>query len=294
MPESPRWNPDTQSWETGPPRPVRPYTGPMPPRPAAPPPAGAVGPDPAGPAAPAYPPEPPHAPGADDVAGASVPAGATSHRTRVLIAAAATAVVAAGAGGAYLLWGRGPDAPPAGRPTAAASSGPTAVPTGTGASTATPTADPSATATVPEGYRLVHDDKGFTLAVPDGWRRDVRSTGVFYTSPDTRSLLQVFQITEPDLTPRQALEQASQGLSGNPGYQELGIAPRRGPGGTDGAVLTYAYDSDRLGLRVQAVDCAFTVPDGRQFAVLVLGPESDWPQQETIQRIALESFGPSA
>ncbi|MGW5817522.1 hypothetical protein [Streptomyces noursei] len=127
MPESPRWNPDTQSWETGPPRPVRPYTGPMPPRPAAPPPAGAVGPDPAGPAAPAYPPEPPHA-----------------------------------------------------------------------------------------------------------------------------------------------------------------------PGGTDGAVLTYAYDSDRLGLRVQAVDCAFAVPDGRQFAVLVLGPESDWPRQETIQRIALESFGPSA
>ncbi|MFE7286241.1 hypothetical protein ACFU90_17710 [Streptomyces noursei] len=294
MPESPRWNPDTQSWETGPPRPVRPYTGPMPPRPAAPPPAGAVGPDPAGPAAPAYPPEPPHAPGADDVAGASVPAGATSHRTRVLIAAAATAVVAAGAGGAYLLWGRGPDAPPAGRPTAAASSGPSAAPTGTGAPTATPTADPSATATVPDGYRLVHDDKGFTLAVPDGWQRDVRSTGVFYTSPDTRSLLQVFQITEPDLTPRQALEQASQGLSGNPGYQELGIAPRRGPGGTDGAVLTYAYDSDRLGLRVQAVDCAFTVPDGRQFAVLVLGPESDWPRQETIQRIALESFGPSA
>ncbi|MFF2812710.1 hypothetical protein ACFVT2_37190 [Streptomyces sp. NPDC058000] len=294
MPQGPepRWNPDTQSWETGPPRPTRPYTGPMPPRPAAPPSSGAADPAPAGPSVPEYAPGPPYPPEAD-TAGAPVPATDAGRRTRILIAAAVTAVVAAGAGGAYLLWGRGPDTPPAVRPTASVSSAPTTAPTGSGPSSATPTTGASAT-TVPSGYHLVHDEKGFTLAVPDGWQRELRSTGVFYTSPDTRSLLQIFQITEPDLTPQQALEQASKGLAGNPGYKELGIAPRQGPPGPSGAQLTYAYDSDRLGIRVQAVDCAFTVPDGRQFAVLVLGPESDWPQQEAIQRVALEAFDPSA
>ncbi|MCK7622955.1 hypothetical protein MUU72_07565 [Streptomyces sp. RS10V-4] len=303
MPQGPvpRWNPDTQSWETGPPRPVRPYTGPMPPRPAAPPPPEAApgpdpSPDPYGPATPAAPGYPPGLPYTPEPGPGDGP-GPASGRRRTLIAAAVTAVLAAGAGGGYLLWGRGPDAPPAARPAASASGTPAADPTASATDSAPPTGDasgsPSAPA-VPDGYRLVHDEKGFTLAVPEGWQRELRSTGVFYNAPDKRSLIQIFQITEPDLTPRQALEQASKGLSGNPGYEELGIAPRQGPAGTDGAVLTYAYDSDRLGVRVRAVDCAFTVPDGRQFAVLVLGPESDWPRQEAIQRAALDAFSPGA
>ncbi|WP_240167672.1 hypothetical protein [Streptomyces noursei] len=285
----PRWNPDTQSWETGPTRPTRPYTGPMPPRPAAPP--TAPGPT-AGPTAPAYPPGPSYDPGAD-TPGGPVPDPAAGRRTRILIAGAVAAVVVVGAGGGYLLWGRGADVRPAARPTASASSATAAAPTGPATASASPTASASATS-VPSGYHLVHDEKGFTLAVPDGWQRELRPTGVFYTSPDSRSLLQIFQITEPDLTPRQALEQASKGLSGNPGYKELGIEPRQGPAGAGGVQLTYAYDSDRLGIRVQAVDCAFTVPDGRQFAVLALGPESDWPRQEGVQQVALGSFAPTA
>ncbi|WP_438486314.1 hypothetical protein [Streptomyces sp. S186] len=295
MPQGPgpRWNPDTQSWETGPARPTRPYTGPMPPRPVAPPPSAAPGPDADGPVAPAYGSGPSYVPGTDSV-GIPVPAAGTGRRTRILIAAAVAAVVVAGAGGGYLLWGRGGDARPAARPTASASGATATAPTtAPGTPSASPTASPSASAPpVPSGSHLVHDEKGFTLAVPDGWRRELRATGVFYTSPDGRSLLQIFQITEPDLTPRQALEQASKGLSGQPGYKELGIELRQGPPGPNGAQLTYAYDSDRLGIRVQAVDCAFTVPDGRQFAVLALGPESDWPRQEEVQRVALESFQP--
>ncbi|MFI1199085.1 hypothetical protein ACH4VR_06415 [Streptomyces sp. NPDC020883] len=293
MPQGPepRWNPDTQSWETGPARPVRPYTGPPPPRPAAPPPSAGPVPGADGTAAPPYAPGPPPAT-VPDTAGLPVPAADTGRRTRILIAAAVAAVVVAGAGGAYALWGRGPHVSPI-RPTASASGTATAAPSGAAAPTASPTADASATA-VPGGSHLVHDEKGFTLAVPDGWRRELRSTGVFYTSPDGRSLLQIFQITEPDLTPRQALEQASKGLAGNPGYKELGLEPRQGPPGPSGAQLTYAYDSDRLGVRVRAVDCAFTVPDGRQFAVLALGPDADWPRQAEVQRIALESFAPTA
>ncbi|MFB7634447.1 hypothetical protein ACFC0M_26340 [Streptomyces sp. NPDC056149] len=283
MPQGPKahWNPDTQSWETGPARPARPYTGPMPPRPAVPPPPSHA----PGPPTPAYATEQPYATGDE-------PAVASGRRTRALIAAAVVAVLAAGAGGGYLLWGGGPAARPAAHPKVSASTATTG-PAAPGS--ATPTADASASATgIPSGYHLAHDEKGFSLAVPDGWQREVRSTGVFYTSPDTRSLLQIFQITEPGLGPQQALEQASKGLAGNPGYEEMGIEPRQGPPGPTGSQLTYAYDSNRLGLRVQAVDCAFTAPDGRQFAVLVLGPASDWPRQQEIQRIALDAFDPAS
>ncbi|GGU83125.1 hypothetical protein GCM10010211_56370 [Streptomyces albospinus] len=325
---TPRWNDETQSWETGPPRPVHPYTGPVPPRPTttpsadraasgagapppdvpwppfassgtpAPPTAGsAVPPAPESPFPPAH--ESPFPPAPEAPFPPFPPAPGTGRRTRALIAAAVVAVLAIGAGGAYLLF-RAPDRPPAAHPPTSSVSvsvtapvtAPTAPATG-GTAPGVPTASPTASV-APAGYHLVHDTKGFTLAVPDGWQRDERSTGVFYTSADSRYLLQIFQITEPNLTPQQALEQASQGLAGNPGYRQISLGPLSGPPGPSGSQLVYAYDSDRLGIRVQAVDTAFTAADGRQFAVLVLGPATDWPRQQETERTALESFAPTS
>ncbi|MFE0374350.1 hypothetical protein ACFW1M_01960 [Streptomyces inhibens] len=320
-----RWNDETQSWEDGTPPPA-PYTGPMPPRPAFAPATGAPTGTPTG-TEPGIPPGtptgtptgvPPGTAGPDQYPGAypgsypapdplltpapvPVPVLGTRRRT-ALVAGAAVAVIAAACGGGYLLWGHHGDAPAAARPpsgtraSAAATTDATPPTGGTGDSThatdGTATA-PSATE-LPDGYRLVHDVKGFTIAVPSDWQRSERKTGVFYTAPDDRGLVQIFEISEPDTTPRQALETASQGLSGNPGYQKISLEPLAGPApGKDATQLVYAYDSDRIGERVKVVDCAFTVDDGRQFAVLVLGTEADWPEQERIQQIALRAFAPT-
>ncbi|MGG7571883.1 hypothetical protein [Streptomyces sirii] len=325
-----RWNSETQSWEDGapppapytgplPPRPdFAPSTGPgrLPGGaggPGADVPAGPVvdsvtgplidsvtGPvaDPlAGPGADPlvvpmpvpHPPPPPPAP---------EPMGGGRRRRTALAAGVAVAVIAAGVGGGYLLWGRGDD-PAAARPPARTKAsapedpgtGTSAPPTdGSGPTGSTDPTDPWGTAP-PDGYRVVHDDKGFTTAVPDGWRRSVRDTGVFYTAPDDRGLVQIFEITEPETTPEAALRKASEGLAHNPGYEEISLTPFDGPApGTDAAQLVYAYDSERIGERVKVVDCAFTVDDGRQFAVLVLGTEADWPQQQNTQKIALQAF----
>ncbi|WP_258527528.1 hypothetical protein [Streptomyces sp. NBRC 110611] len=227
--------------------------------------------------------------------------GGTRRRTAALVAAGAVAVIAASAYGGYLLFHRGDgDSPPAARPPVSATQTPATADTTSQPSTAPSagssspaSASPSPSPSLPAGYHLVHDAKGFTIAVPDGWERSERPGGVFYTTPDERGLVQIFEITEPDISPEEALRTASKGLSGNPGYQEVSLGPMTGGApGTDAAQLVYAYDSKRLGVRVKAVDCAFTVADGRQFAVLVLGPEADWPQQERIQRIALQAFAP--
>ncbi len=293
-----RWNSETQSWEDGTPPPA-PYTGPMPPRPDF---APAAGPGPlpgaaAGPGADALvvptpvPSPPPPAPGPTT--------GGGRRRRTALAAGVAVAVIGAGAGGGYLLWGRGDD-PAAARPPARTKA---SAPEGPGSGTSAPPTDdtgptdsvgPSDPAAVPDGYRIVHDDKGFTTAVPVGWLRSVRDTGVFYTAPDERGLLQIFQITEPDTTPEAALRKASEGLANNPGYEEISLASFDGPApGTEAAQLVYAYDSKKIGERVKVVDCAFTADDGRQFAVLVLGTEADWPQQQNTQKIALQAFAPA-
>ncbi|WP_327704494.1 hypothetical protein [Streptomyces decoyicus] len=232
-----------------------------------------------------------------DSAPAFEPVPVARHRTTGLVAGVAVAVIAAAVGGGYLLWGHSGDDPAAARPPArtkasASENTATAAPTSATAGTRTPT--PVSTE-LPDGYRLVHDKKGFTLAVPGTWKRSERRTGVFYTAPDDRRLVQIFQINEPDTTPYEALETASRGLSGNPGYKEISLEPLGYPGpGTDATQLVYAYDSERLHERVKVVDCAFTAADGRQFAVLVLGPEANWPEQEWTQQNILRTFVPGS
>ncbi|GGN60891.1 hypothetical protein GCM10012285_59400 [Streptomyces kronopolitis] len=280
-----RWNNETQRWEDGTPPPA-PYSGPMPSRPPHAPAADAAttgGPYP-GPYPGPFPTSPPAPPPA--------PASAGPRRT-ALIAGAAVAAIAVATLGGYLLLNR-QDVPPAAHPPSKASAPGTATVPSTGGPTGA-TGTPTPASGLPEGYRLVHDTKGFTLAVPGDWQRSERSSGVFYTAPDDRGLVQIFEITEPDTSPRTALEQASKGLSGNPGYEEISLGPLDGPApGSDAAQLVYAYDSKKLGERVKVVDCAFTVSDGRQFAVLVLGTEANWPQQQRTQQIALAAFAPAA
>lgn len=283
-----RWNNETQRWEDGTPPPA-PYSGSMPSRPSFAPAANADGVSTGGPPA-AHPAPPGPYPG--PYPGPFPGSAPAAPRRTALIAGAAVAAIAVATVGGYLLLNRG-DAPPAARPPAKASAAGTAtVPSTAGPTGATATPTPASG--LPEGYRLVHDEKGFTLAVPGDWQRSERKTGVFYTAPDDRGLVQIFEITEPDTSPRTALEQASKGLAGNPGYEEIGLGPLDGPApGSDAAQLVYAYDSKKLGERVKVVDCAFTVSDGRQFAVLVLGTEADWPQQQRTQQIALGAFAPA-
>ncbi|MGW3008462.1 hypothetical protein ACWC9R_06410 [Streptomyces sp. NPDC001219] len=216
-----------------------------------------------------------------------------ARRRTGLVAGVAVAVIAAAVGGGYLLWGHGDDPASARPPAPTKSSAPSRAATGP-ATGAPDRITPAPTLSeLPDGYRLAHDKKGFTLAVPGTWTRSERKTGVFYTAPDDRGLLQIFEITDPEITPREALRLASQDRSGKPGYKEISLEPLGFPGpGIDANQLVYAYDSERLGTRVKVVDCAFTAADGRQFAVLVLGTEDDWPEQEWTQEIALRSFVP--
>ncbi|MFJ9900958.1 hypothetical protein ACIQPR_47370 [Streptomyces sp. NPDC091280] len=182
-----------------------------------------------------------------------------------------------------------------GRETAVRSGSPSTERTTTASGQQSATDTPSVDATdVPAGYQVVHDTAGFTIAVPDGWQRDQRTNGVFYTIDGDRDLLQIYQIADPAGTPYEALQSTSNNRSAEePGYEQLSLqevtASADAPG-QDAAELVYAYDNKTLNQRRQVVDYAFTAPNGTQYAVLVAGSADEWPLQKSRLSVALTRF----
>ncbi|MET9676782.1 serine/arginine repetitive matrix protein 2 [Streptomyces sp. NPDC006482] len=306
---STRWNDETQSWETGGGATGQAPVPTPPPVPVAPPP----------PPPPSYTPEYVPETGEWQYPVSSAPAPAPAGRPRArgaVVAGVAVAVLAAGSVGTWLIWdgGEGDRAGVAGAPPASVTASqettssddttdsPTDYPSDTETSYGTDSPSPSDSATTPPmddvpppGYHAVEDIKGFTLAVPEGWDRTESDQGVFYNAPDGRSLLQVFVIVEPGMTPYEALRGASEdGRTNKPGYEEISLDRVTGEPGAppDAAELVYAYS--REGGRRKVVDRAFTAADGNHYAILSAGPEADWPEQREVLRVALDFFHPGA
>ncbi|MER7583010.1 hypothetical protein [Kitasatospora sp. NPDC097691] len=208
-------------------------------------------------------------------------------KRRVLLVALAGALLGALAGGGGYLLTRHHDG---GKPTGAATlpGTPTATAPGSASgtpSTPTPTAteSPSPTATTPTptptptGLHLnrVQDPNGFTLLVPDGWQRVEKNNSTFYQTADEHSLIQVFAMG--DKSPYEEAAGTESTLAGDPntypGYRRIRLERT-----ADGAAeLEYAYNNLKTGTARRAVDRVIVGPNGVAYAVIVAGPEGDWP-----------------
>ncbi|MFC7303774.1 hypothetical protein ACFQVC_06040 [Streptomyces monticola] len=162
---------------------------------------------------------------------------------------------------------------------------PTPGPTDTGTDTDTGTGGEA-----PAGYERVEDPAGFRIDVPEGWVRSEETDGVFYRSPDQRSLLQIFSLRGPETTPYESLTATEKQVSQNPGYRFYHLERLDWQ---DAAELQYAYDHAQFGPR-RVIDVAFTAPDDVQYAVLVAGPQENWPLQAEQEQAAIDAFCPTA
>ncbi|MFD6529127.1 serine/arginine repetitive matrix protein 2 [Streptomyces sp. NPDC060184] len=166
---------------------------------------------------------------------------------------------------------------------------PAAEPTGEGPA---PTDEETATATPEPGYATVADQRGFTVFVPEEWQhRTEDDHGVYYTSDDGTSLLQIWQVTGVT-SAMDAVHAASESRSASPGFQEISVEAVDSPDGGDAAELVYAYDHEATGTRRQVVDRVFTASDGRLYALLVAAPDTAWPLHEEILAQAVAGFDP--
>ncbi|MGW0854821.1 serine/arginine repetitive matrix protein 2 [Streptomyces sp. NPDC002690] len=167
---------------------------------------------------------------------------------------------------------------------------PAAEPTGEGPA---PADEGTATAVMPEpGYATVSDQSGFTVFVPEEWQhRTEDDHGVYYTSDDGTSLLQIWQVTG-FTSALDAVHAASGSRSGSPGFQEISVGAVDSPDGGDAAELVYAYDHEATGTRRQVVDRVFTASDGKLYALLVAAPDTAWPLHQEILDEAVAGFDP--
>lgn len=122
---------------------------------------------------------------------------------------------------------------------------------------------------------------------PGGSRR-----GVFYRSPDRTALVQIFQVSEPELTPLAAVQGASTYLRAQTtGYEEIRVGPA--VGAPEGGELVYEYDSAESHGRRRGVERVFVAGDGKKWAVLTAGPAAEWTLTQEHHEAALTAFRPT-
>ncbi|MFD6226753.1 hypothetical protein ACFWFZ_07710 [Streptomyces sp. NPDC060232] len=168
----------------------------------------------------------------------------------------------------------------------------TAAPSTTAGPTRTPTPSPTGSGPGAGAHETKQDAAGFTIAVPAGWAREELKEGVFYRSADRSALIQVFRVSEPELSPLQAVRQASTYLRGGTrGYEEISVGPV--PGSSGAAELVYQYDSEESrGVR-RGVERVFLAPDGTKWALLTAGPVAEWEATQDHHAAALAAFRPT-
>ncbi|MGW1889441.1 protein kinase domain-containing protein [Streptomyces sp. NPDC002004] len=269
------------------------------PMPMRPPPALSRTPGPATPA-------PPH----PQVPSASLPTPADGspvpRRTArgTLIAAALVAAVAgAGVSAAALLVdkGGGPaETPTGGSPKTSTSAVPTPTVTVTRSQTGTGTAStapsgakvPSAT-TAPAGYRVVKDPEGFSLAVPDGFRRSPQGSRTFYLSAGDTFRIGIKEAGPDPGGPLAAMRAAdAKGPDNNPGYRD-GQVTSTTHKGHPAALWEFTWNgfSKAEGPR-HTIDLCWE-EDGRMYDVWVSAPVGRTAQAHRYFDTAVDSFAVS-
>ncbi|MCS0634215.1 hypothetical protein NX801_00745 [Streptomyces sp. LP05-1] len=211
--------------------------------------------------------------------GAARPGAPAGRRRPVLIAVLVAGVLAAGAVGVRL---------------GSRDTGPGPATPGTASRSGSPASSASASDSGwPPGTRLVRDEAGFTVALPDGWQREPFDTGATYRSPDRTAVLTVRPLSGLSVTPQELVQQTDPQLRASlGGYVRIRLD---GTPGTSGAgELVYEYDETLPRQRTRVLERVFTSGDGGVWVIFTAGPASDPSAVEARHQAAVAGFRPTA
>jgi eukaryotic-like serine/threonine-protein kinase len=163
-----------------------------------------------------------------------------------------------------------------------------------GGATPTVTRSRAATApTVPSGYRLARDDRGFSLAVPEDFTREPQGERVFYMSPGQSIRIGV-KVDDPEEGgPVAVMRRAHEkGPSTNPGYRDGRVA-RTTHQGRPAALWEFTWDgfSSAEGPR-HTYDLCWE-RDGKLYDVWVSAPVGRVSEAKEYFDVAVDTFAGS-
>ncbi|MEU5435271.1 serine/threonine-protein kinase [Streptomyces sp. NPDC020719] len=134
-------------------------------------------------------------------------------------------------------------------------------------------------ASLPDGWKRVKDPAGFTLFVPEGWRRQMDGKEVDYTPDDGRHYIRI-SVGKPDfenpymhqLNLEKALEKRL------PKYQRITLHSNTFRDQVNSSLWEFTYVEKKgfPGKRHAIDQMYFSEDGGTEYAVYMSGPESDW------------------
>ncbi|MGW0709266.1 serine/threonine-protein kinase [Streptomyces sp. NPDC002643] len=155
----------------------------------------------------------------------------------------------------------------------------------------TPTGSRAATApTVPSGYRLAEDERGFSLAVPEGFTREPQGERVFYMSPG-RAIRIGIRFGDPqEGGPVGAMRRAhAKGPSTNPGYRDGRVTATTHDGFT-AALWEFTWDGFSAAEGPRHTYDLCWERDGRLYDVWVSAPVGKVSEAREYFDVAVDTF----
>ncbi|WP_327325535.1 serine/threonine protein kinase [Streptomyces sp. NBC_01210] len=140
------------------------------------------------------------------------------------------------------------------------------------------TPDTSPSASAPSGWRRVVDPKGFSLLVPDGWKRQTDGDQIDYTPDNGRHRIRISSDTSPDFeNPYMHMLDMEKSRKDLPEYQKVKLRPNTFRDHTNSALWEFSWTekTDFPGER-RAIDQIYYEDDGTEYALYMAGPAKDW------------------
>ncbi|QES49720.1 serine/threonine protein kinase [Streptomyces venezuelae] len=151
-------------------------------------------------------------------------------------------------------------------------------------------------ATAPAGYTRVKDPAGFTLFVPQGWKRQKFGDQIDYTPDNGNHRIRISVDPTPDYRdPYAHLLDLEKQVSARSAYTRVSLQPNTFQGQTQAALWEFSWQEkkDHPGPR-RAIDQMYVAPNGSEYAVYMAGPASDWSTMRTQFDTVLSGWQPPA
>ncbi|MCX4780514.1 serine/threonine-protein kinase [Streptomyces sp. NBC_01264] len=150
--------------------------------------------------------------------------------------------------------------------------------------------------TPPAGWRKVVDKEGFSLFVPDGWKRREDGTQIDYTRDDGKHFIRIAVDRAPTFKdPYAHLLDLEKQVQKRSDYVRLTLHPNTFRGQVKAALWEFVW-TEKTGAFTgprKAVEQMYYAPDGTEYAVYMSGPVADWDVTREQFDIVLSGWQPA-
>ncbi|MFJ9645204.1 serine/threonine-protein kinase [Streptomyces sp. NPDC004244] len=151
-------------------------------------------------------------------------------------------------------------------------------------------------ATPPAGWSEVTDPAGFTLWVPDGWKRQMDGNQIDYTADNGKHFIRIAVDATPDFdTPYAHLLDLEKQVRQRTDYKRQKLNQNTFRDSTRAALweFTWTEKGVQAGPR-RAIEQMYIAPDGTEYAVYMSGPAADWGTTRAQFDVVLSGWAPPA